>query len=125
MDLAPGLTAPQGSACVKTQQGFFSRVGLPPDSTCNSVLKATTSAFKITFLQVEVLLESSKIIHSLKLKFWSFRKQTFFIAALDAQGIAPPSCAYRNDRSTRYLYYVNIHIHYISKKCLSYSCFFQ
>jgi len=29
-----------------------------------------------------------------KTEVWSFRKQAFFIAALDAQGIAAPKCAY-------------------------------
>lgn len=53
MDLAPVLTAPQGSACPSALQGFFSGVHLPLGSTCNCVLKATNGAFKVVFFQVE------------------------------------------------------------------------
>ena len=59
-----------------------------------------------------------------KTEVWSFRKWVFFIAARDAQGIALPKCACRKDTTTSFLCCVNIHIHYISEKCLSYSYFF-
>ena len=52
-----------------------------------------------------------------------FSKQAFLIAALDAQGKAP-TCTCQKDTLTRYLCYVNIYIHYTSKKCLAYSWLF-
>jgi len=45
--------------------------------------------------------------HSLsKTAVWGFRKRAFFVAALDARGMAPPRCACQKDTTTGYLCYL-------------------
>jgi len=46
-------------------------------------------------------------------------KQVFFITALGTQGISPPNVCTEETQLLDIYAYVNIHINYISKKCLS------
>ena len=84
----------------------------------SSFISSSSNFFCLKLIQV--LPESSIIIHSLKLQFGVLESVHYLLQQWTHRGIAPPKCACRQAITTKHLYYIYIHVHGFSRNSSKY-----